>query len=285
MTDYYQTLGVDPSASQDEIKAAYRKLAMKHHPDRSGGDDTKFKQIQEAYATVGDEGKRAEYEQMRRGGPQVRFTTGGMPDLNDIFGTGFDPFGNRSNPFGDMFGRRMMRNKDLNIQCQISFLDSFNGKQLEASYRMPSGKHQTVVINVPAGIEHGSTIRYQGLGDDSIPHMPRGDLNVTILVQHDPNYERRGQDVYTTLEITPIEAMIGCNKPVTTLSGNRLSIDVRAGVETGVEYAVGGQGFAVPNTGIRGRFVAVVKIVAPAITNPDLITKLRAIDDEINRFR
>lgn len=285
MQDYYQTLGVDPSASQDEIKAAYKKLAMKHHPDRSGGDDTKFKQIQEAYSTIGDEQKRAEYEQMRRGGPQVRFTSGGMPDFGDIFGPGFDPFGNRSNPFGDIFGRRAMRNKDLNIQCQISFLDSFTGKQLEASYRMPSGKTQTVVINVPAGIQHGETIRYQGLGDDTILQMPRGDLNVTILVMPDPSYERQGHDVYTRIEITPIEAMIGCSKAVTTLSGTRLNIDIRPGVETGVEYAVGGHGFPVVNTGVRGRFIAVIKIVAPAITNPDLVQKLRDLNDEVNRFR
>lgn len=285
MTDYYQTLGVDPSASQDEIKAAYRKLAMKHHPDRSGGDDTKFKQIQEAYATVGDEGKRAEYEQMRRGGPQVRFSTGGMPDFGDMFGPGFDPFGHRSNPFGDIFGRRVVKNKDLNIQCQITFLDSYHGKQLEASYRLPSGKMQTVVINVPAGIQHGETIRYQGLGDDSVPHMARGDLNVTILVQPDSKYERSGHDVYTHLEITPIEAMVGCSKPITTLSGTRLNIDIRPGVENGVEYAVGGHGFTVVNANVRGRFVAVIKIVVPAITNPDLVEKLKAINDEINKFR
>jgi len=285
MTDYYQTLGVDPSASLDEIKAAYRKLAMKHHPDRTGGDDTKFKQIQEAYANVGDEQKRAEYEQMRRGGPQVRFTSGSMPDFGDIFGAQFDPFGHRSNPFGDIFGRRQMKNKDLNIQCQISFLDSYHGKQLEASYRMPSGKMQTVVINVPGGINHGETIRYQGLGDDSLPHMPRGDLNVTILVQHDPKYERRDYDIYTTLEISPIDAMIGCSKTVTTLSGTRLNIDVRPGIETGAEYAVGGHGFTVVNANVRGRFVAVIKIVAPVITNPDLIEKLKVLNDEISRFR
>jgi curved DNA-binding protein len=285
MQDYYQTLGVDPAASQDEIKNAYRKLAMKHHPDRAGGDDTQFKKIQEAYANVGDEGKRAEYEQMRRGGPQVRFTSGSMPDFGDIFGAQFDPFGNRSNPFGDMFGRRVAKNKDLNIQCQISFIDSYTGKQLEASYRMPSGKMQTVVINVPGGIEHGATIRYQGLGDDSFPNMPRGDLNVTILIQPDSMYERRDHDVYMFLEISPIEAMIGCSKTVNTLAGTRLNIDVRAGVETGVEYAVGGQGFNIVNSNIRGRFVAVIKIVAPAITNPDLIAKLRNLNDEINRFR
>lgn len=279
MEDYYQILGVDPSASQDEIKSAYRKQAMKHHPDRTGGDDTQFKKLQEAYSNIGDEQKRAEYEQMRRGGPQVRFTSGGMPDFGDIFGAHFAG----GHPFGDIFGRQMRRNKDLNISCQINFMDSYNGKQLEASYRMPSGKMQTVVINVPGGISHGETIRYQGLGDDSIPQFPRGDLNVTILVQPDSRYERRDYDVYTSLEITPIEAMIGCNKTITTLSGVRLTIDIRPGIESGVEYASQGHGFPIVNSAAKGRFVAVVKIVPPAVTNPDLVEKLRQLDVEISQ--
>ena len=285
MTDYYQTLGVDPSASQDEIKAAYRKLAMKHHPDRTGGDDTKFKQIQEAYATVGDDAKRAEYEQMRRGGPQVRFTTGGMPDFAEMFGGAFDPFGHRANPFGDIFGqhRGMRRNRDLNIQCQITLVDSYQGKQLEASYTLPRGRLQTVVINVPAGIEHGATIRYAGLGDDSHPSLQRGDLNVTILVMPDPKFRREGNDLYTTIDISPIEAMIGCKKVVTSINGVRLNIDVRPGVETGVEYAVTGHGFTNVNNNTRGRLIAQLVIKTPEVIDPAIVERLKQIDEEIRR--
>lgn len=283
MTDYYQTLGVDPSASQDEIKAAYRKLAMKHHPDRTGGDDSKFKQIQEAYATVGDDNKRAEYEQMRRGGPQVRFTSGGAPDFADMFGGQFDPFGSRSNPFGDIFGRQMRRNRDLNIQCQITLVDSFQGKQLEASYTLPSGRLQTVVINVPAGIEHGSTIRYAGLGDDSHPALQRGDLNVTILVMPDPKFRREGNDLYTTIDISPIEAMIGCKKVVTSINGVRLNIDVRPGVETGVEYAVTGHGFTNVNNNTKGRLMVQIRIKTPEVIDPIIVERLKQLNDEISR--
>lgn len=280
MSNYYQTLGVDAGATQDEIKAAYRKLAMKHHPDRMGGDDTKFKEIQNAYATIGDQQKRAEYDQQQRGGQQFRYTTeSGFRDFSDLFGGAFDPFGHQSNPF---FGRGR-KNKDLNIQCQISFIDSFHGKQLEASYKMPSGKHQTVVINVPAGIRHGETIRYQGLGDDTFPHLPRGDLNVTIIVYNDDRYERRGNDIYTYLEISPIEAMIGCSKTIETISGSRMPVQIRPGVETGVEYASNGHGFPIINTDSRGKFVAVVKIKSMAVTDPAIIQKLKQIDDEISR--
>ncbi len=285
MSDLYQILGVDSGASQDEIKQAYRSLAMKYHPDRTGGDDSKFKEIQNAYATLSDQQKRSEYDQMRRGGggSQFRFTTGdGFSDFADMFG-GVPPFGGQ-HPFADIFGRqRIRKNRDLNIQCQITLLDSFTGKQLEASYSLPSGRLQSVIINVPPGIEHGATIKYQGLGDDSHPQLQRGDLNVTILVMPDPKYRREGNDLYTHLDISPIEAMIGCRKTVSSINGQNIAIDVRPGVETGVEYAISGYGFTNVNNTMRGRLVAEIRIKTPENKDPALIEKLKLIDHEINR--
>jgi len=282
MQDYYSILGVSPEAGPDEIKKAYRKLANQHHPDK-GGDQAKFKDISVAYDTLSDGKKRAEYDLQRQGGgPHVRFTSGDFQDLNDLFGGSFDPFGHRSNPFFDVFGRGGRRNRDLNIQCQITLLDSFLGKQLEANYQLPSGKPQTVVINVPAGINHGETIRYQGLGDDSIPGMPRGSLNVTVIVLPDPNFRRQGDDLYTTVNISPIEAMIGCRKRVKYITGEEKEIDIRPGVETGVEYASQNFGFSDPRTGQRGRFVIAVNIRTPNITDPDIVRRLKEINDEIS---
>lgn len=280
MIDYYKTLGVNPNASPDEIKKAYRSLANKHHPDK-GGDQAKFKDISVAYDTLSDGQKRSEYDQMRMGGPQVRFQSGDFQEFSDMFGGAFDPFGGRG-PFGDIFGRQVRRNRDLNIQCQLTLLDSFLGKQLEANFRLPSGKPQTVVINVPAGISHGETIRYQGLGDDSIPNVPRGSLNVTVVVLPDPNFRREGNDLYTTVNITPIEAMIGCRRRVTYITGEEKEIDIRAGVETGIEYASNGYGFTDHRNGRKGRFVIVVNIRTPHISDPEIIRKLREINDEIS---
>lgn len=281
MQDYYQTLGVQPNASPDEIKKAYRKLANKHHPDK-GGDQAVFKDISVAYDTLSDPNKKAEYDMMRQGGghQQFRFHTGngGFQDFNDIFGSAF---GGHS-PFGDIFGRQIRRNRDLNIQCQVTLLDSYLGKQLEANYKLPSGKNQTVVINLPAGISHGDTIRYQGLGDDSIPNAPRGNLNVTVIVMPDANFSRRGDDLVTTIQINPIEAMIGCKKPVLTLTGTRLDLDIRAGIENGAEFASGGHGFPNVNTGQKGRFITIIQIKTPAIVDPDIVAKLKEINDKIS---
>jgi curved DNA-binding protein len=282
MTDYYQTLGVGENAGPDEIKKAYRSLANKHHPDK-GGDQAKFKDISVAYDTLSDAQKKAEYDQQRQfGGQQFHFHTGNG---------GFDPFAGMfggGHPFNDIFsqmrGGQLRRNRDLNIQCQITLLDSYSGKQLEANYKLPSGRNQTVVINVPPGIQHGETIRYGDLGDDSIPGVPRGNLNVTIVVLPDPTYSRQGDDLYTTVYINPIEAMIGCRKTVKTINGTSLDLDIRAGVESGTEFASAGNGFKNVNHSGRGRFVSVINIKAPAIADPVLLAKLQQLNDEISKI-
>jgi curved DNA-binding protein len=281
MTDYYQTLGVSENASPDEIKKAYRSLANKHHPDK-GGDQARFKDISVAYENLSDPQKKAEYDQQRQfgNGQQFHFHSGnpfgGGHPFGDMFGGG--------HPFGDIFGGRgMRRNRDLNIQCQVSLVDSFHGKQLEANYQLPSGRSQTVVINLPAGISHGETIRYQGLGDDSVPGAPRGNLNVTIIVLPDPVYRRAGDDMYVTVNISPIEAMVGCTKSVRLITGSTLDLDIRPGIEDGAEFASHGNGFPNVNTGQRGRFVSVISIKTPAVTDPTLVQQLKDFDARISQ--
>jgi curved DNA-binding protein len=279
MNDHYQTLGVGESASPDEIKKAYRSLANKHHPDK-GGDQAKFKDISVAYDTLSNPQKKAEYDQQRMygGGPQMHFNTG---NFEDIFGGMHNPFGG-NHPFGDMFGRQIRRNRDLNITCQVSLLDSYTGKQLEANYQLPSGRNQNVVINIPPGISHGETIRYQGLGDDSVAGIQRGNLNVTIVVLPDHDFIRQGDDIYTNINISPIEAMIGCRKKVKTITGEEKEVEIRGGVETGTEFAQGGGGFINNHTRNRGRFVSVVQIRTPAVTDPVLVERLQQLQNELS---
>ena len=278
--DYYQILGVQPNASPEEIKKAYRKLANKHHPDK-GGDQNKFKEISVAYDTLSDAQRKAEYDMQRQGGGrEYRFNSNDFQQFQDIFGNGFDPFGSRSNPF---FGRRVPKNRDLNIQCQISLLDSFTGKQLEASFTLPSGRSQNVVINIPMGVDNGAVIRYPGLGDDSVTHIPRGNLNVTVVVLPDQNYRRVNDDLYTTIHINPIEAMIGCRKKVKLITGQEMDLEIRAGVESGTEYASSGNGFTNPHNSQRGRFVSVVNIRTPLVTDPEIIALLKDINNKISK--
>jgi len=284
MENYYSTLGVSESAGADEIKKAYRTLANKHHPDK-GGDQAKFKDISVAYEHLSDPQKKAEYDQRRQFGdqPQFHFNTGGG---------GFDPFAQMfgaGHPFGDIFGHnrggpQVRRNKDLNIQCQVTLLDAFIGKQVEANFKLPSGRNQNAVINIPPGINHGETIRYNGLGDDSVAGLARGNLNVTVLIMPDPTFARHGDDLYTTVHINPIEAMIGCKKTIKTLTGDNMDLHIRPGVENGVEFAQGAAGFPNVNTGIKGRFVSVINIKGCSVNDPELISALQKINDSINKI-
>ncbi len=279
---YYDILGVSKTASQDEIKKAYRKLAMKHHPDK-GGDEHKFKEISVAYDTLSDSQKRIEYDQSLMGGSQVRFNNmGDFADINDLFGGMFNAhFGPG---FANFNQQRQRRNRDLNIRCTISFKDSFTGKELEATFPLPNGKRETVIISVPPGIETGQTMQYRGLGDDSFPDMPRGNLNVSVIVTPDAKFIRRGDDICTTIEIDAFEAMIGCTKDVETVDGKKLQIKIRPGINHGGEYSATGMGFQNPRLRKTGNFIIVIAIKIPVVIDDTTKEKLLKIRDELNNI-
>jgi curved DNA-binding protein len=271
--DYYQILGVAENASQDDIKKAYKKLAMKNHPDR-GGDTQKFQEISQAYDTLGDEQKRQQYN-AQKNNPFIHARSGnhGFPDINDIFGATFG-FGGAS-PFGGFQQRG--RNKDLSIRVSITFKQSYTGTQIEARFNTPAGRAQTVVVDIPPGVQSGQTIRYGDLGDDSIPNLPRGNLNVTVIVEPDPVWERRGNELITVLTVTALEAMTGCMKEVACLDGSTMPLRLRPGVQHGTEFASGGRGFRDVNTGRVGSLIVVLNIIIPAVTDPQLIRELQAL--------
>ena len=272
MEDYYQILGVNSDSSQEEIKRAYRSAAMKHHPDRGGNQDL-FKKINNAYETLGDPNKRAKYDMMKNSGSQFRFTSSDF-NFEDVF--------MNFNPFDAMF-RRVKRNKDLNIHCQITLLDSYQGKQIEANFKLPSGKDQNVVIDIPAGIAHGATIRYQNLGDDSIPNVPRGNLNVTIMILPNNDFHRENDDLITTIEINPIEAMIGCVKEIKQINGKIKLVTINPGAETDTEYAIANEGFINLHTHQKGKFIGRIKIKTPKHIDKTLIEKLKQLNIELIR--
>ncbi len=277
--NYYDILGVNPNCDQEEIKKAYRSLAMKHHPDR-GGDPETFKKISSAYDTLSDPAKKMEYDQSLMGGPQININSfGGFDDLQNIFG-GMFQFGPG---FAANFGRQIRRNKDLNIRCNITLRDSFLGKELEAAFVLPSMKQENVVIKLPPGVEHGQTIQYHGMGDDSFSDLPRGNLNVSVMIDPDPVFFRRENNVCMVLDIDPIEAMIGCVKDVSTIDGKTLQLKIRPGTNTNSEYTFNGMGFQNIRFKVTGNFVVIINVKIPTVIDANLKSKLESLRNEINK--
>lgn len=270
--DHYETLGVTNTATQDEIKKAYRKLATKHHPDK-GGDTATFQKIAQAYDIVGDQSKRAQYDAQSRGGsgefdPFAHAAAMGREwqDVSSMFG----------HPFEHLFRgatRQARRNRDLNIRCTVSFKQSYTGCDLEASFKLPSGKQQNIIIKVPPGVQSGQVVRYASMGDDSAPNLPRGDLNVTIMVEVDQKYARRNNDLVTFLDINPVEAMVGCTKIVETPDGKKIRFNLNPGVNPGTEYVSQGYGFRGLD-GRHGDLVINTNVTIPAVTDQLLKSEL-----------
>lgn len=287
--DYYSILNVSETASQDEIKQAYKKLAMKNHPDR-GGDTKTFQSISQAYDTLGDPQKRAQYDAERQGFGQHHGMGGTQFHWTSQGGNPFDPFsqmfGGGGNPFEQFFqrpGGGRPRNRDLNIRCNITLKQSYTGAELEANFVLPNGKPQTVVIKIPPGIQNGQVIRYPNMGDDSVSQLPRGDLNVTVIINPSEDYDRSGDDLVAKVIINPIEAMVGCTKQVTTLDGTTVNITLNPGAQHGSEFIVRGLGFPNMNSNYRGNLIAYIEVEIPAITDPILKSKLESLYAEISK--
>ena len=260
MTDHYTTLNIPKTASPEDIKKAYRRLASQHHPDK-GGDKQKFQEIQAAYDTLSDPQSRATYDNPQPEMQGFHFGGGMPPGFEDIFGAAFGA----GHPFEHIFGRRtQQRNRTMNMQTTISLEEAFHGKELIAQVDLPSGRPQTLQIKIPPGIQDGNTLRLAGIGDDSFPNLPRGDINLTVSVLPHPVFQRRGDDLVTNLKITCIDAMLGRNISVSTIDGKTLDVTINPGTQHGTMLAAQGYGMpAINDPRFRGRLLMEIHIYVP----------------------
>lgn len=252
---YYDILGVGKSASQDEIKKAFRKLAQKYHPD-AGGDEEKFKQINEAYAVLSDPQKKTQYDRFGTvdGNPFAGYGGygGGGNPFGGAGGAGFnwsDIFGNMANGDGafgsnwDFHVNRAVKGKDLQASISLSFDEAFKGCSKKVSIRIPStGETETVTVNVPAGAVDGGKMRFRGKGEFGIDGGPRGDLLVITRLAEHPLYERDGANVVMRLDVSIAEAALGASIVVPTPDGSMVKMRVPAGSQDGATLRVKGKG-------------------------------------------
>ena len=265
--DYYSILGVDKSASAQDIKQAYRKLASKHHPDK-GGDGKLFQKIQEAYDTLGNENSRRQYDNPQ---PQFQFNSQNFHDINDIFSM-----------FGQAGGMRRPQNRDITIAAEISLEDVLYGKQLIAAYRLRNGREESVNIDIPPGARDSDTIRYDGLGDDTDPRVPRGNLNVKLKIKPHHVWRREGNNLIKTEQVSVFDLLLGCSIIVNTLDKKNVKLSIPRGTKPGTKFSMSGLGLPDLHTRRRGNIYIQIEAIVPEINDKKVLDKLRDIKDAIN---
>lgn len=273
MANAYETLGVPKGASEDEIKRAYRKLAAKHHPDR-GGDTAKFQEIQSAYETLSDPQRRAQHDnpnpfQHHQGpnGSHFEFHFGGGAGPEDIFAQFFSQ-GFGGNPFQRQAQPR--RNKDLRINLQITLAETLNDQRRSVSVQTTKGERFTVDVNIPRGVNNGTTIKYSQMGDNFFDTLTRGDLYVIINIIADQRFSQHGINLVSDLEINSIEAMTGCDKIIQGIDGKEFNIKIPQACQYGTKFGLQGQGLYQMNTNVRGDLIVNLIIKTPSLTESQL---------------
>ena len=282
--DYYQVLGVKKDASKEEIKKAYRKLAMKYHPDHTKGDkaaEEKFKKISEAYAVLSDEKKRKEYDTFGAEGFRQRFSQEDIFkgfDFGDIFrefGFGGDFFSGRGrgsgmrfnfgggSPFGPQAGQQQARMKgsDLVYELPLTLREVASGTTKTISLQH-QGYSQKVTVKIPKGLISGKKLRLAGKGSPSPVGGPPGDLYVQVRVRPHPIFKREGADLYCEMPISFVTAALGGELDVPTLEG-RVKLKIPAETQSGKLFRLRSKGVISLHDGSRGDLLCRVSVETP----------------------
>jgi DnaJ-class molecular chaperone len=300
--DYYSSLGVAKTATQKEIKAAYRKLARKHHPDVNQGDksaEARFKEINEAHEVLGDPEKRKKYDELGAnwrqyeqagppGGPGFGggfnpgqgggYRTVTQDDLNDMFGGG--------HPFSDFFetffggarqggepqgrGRRAARpGRDVEDEIELSLEDAYHGTMRRFSIQH-DGEARSVDVRIPAGVGDGSRVRVAAEGERGSGGAKAGDLYLRIRLAPNAQFERKGRDLYIRVPIPLTTAVLGGEADVKTLAGKSLRLKVPPATQNAQVFRLKGHGMPVTGkSGETGDLYATADVQLPRELTPE----------------
>lgn len=289
--DLYEILGVSRTASDEEIKRAYRRLAKQFHPDRNANNpesEEKFKEVQHAYSVLRDKEKRAQYDRYGEVGVgdfrtdpsgEKVYTWGSgskvnVEDLEDLFSA----FEGRGGPFESIFGRvggarnrsrrkarpQPRQGADRKRRLNLGFEQAVQGVAIEVDVnpRSNGGKRETLEVRIPPGVEDGQQIRVPGKGEPGESGGPPGDLFLICTVRPHAYFRRQGRDIYLDLPVSFAEAALGAKIDVPTMNG-QVTLNVPPGTSSGAKLRLKGRGVPADGSHSAGDQYAVVKVVAP----------------------
>lgn len=300
--DYYSSLGVAKTATQKDIKAAYRKLARKHHPDVNQGDrsaEGRIKELNEAYEVLGDSDKRKKYDELganwrqyeQAGGPGAGgfdprqgagFRTMTPDEMNEMFGD--------AHPFSDFFetffgggrqageppgrarggrGRVARAGRDVEQELELSLEDAYTGTMRRFSIQH-DGDARSVDVRIPAGVGDGSRVRVAAEGERGSGGATPGDLYLRIRLAPNPHFDRKGRDLYTRVPIPLTTAVLGGEADVSTLRGKPLRLKIPPTTQNGQMFRLKGHGMPVAGKPAdHGDLYATVDVQLPRQVTPE----------------
>lgn len=262
--NYYETLQVEETATQEEIKKAYRKLAKIHHPDGPSGDEDKFKRVAEAYEVLSDQNKRSRYDLELRGG-------------------GFNPFESFfrgrdfSEAFDNIFGNQS-RGDDITVRLNLSIEDAYYG----TTKRLDLG-HTSMNLNIPKGVKDGMKLKISGKGR---PHpinssAPPGDLLVHVMINPSPNLILNGQDIYVDVDVPFYDMILGGEIEVNT-PFYKIKVNIPENSQNNKILRISGKGFPIYRTDMYGNLMVKLNSFNPPLNDHqiDLIKKIKDANNE-----
>lgn len=224
--DYYSLLGVSPAASLDEVKSTYKKLALKHHPDK-GGDPQYFSKLTEAYNYIKSD---------------IQL------DTAEVMDSYFYP------------------SKNLRLTETIDFKEQYTGKILNLKYKTLSNENKIFTVNIPAGISHNQTLKFDNINNDSF-YKPTGNLLLTIKVKNKTGIRRDQDDIYLDYDVNVLDLLTGANLEIVLPCDTKVSLFVKKGTQNNTVYRISNYGIPNLSTGIKGDVFVKIKAIVPMLDN------------------
>jgi DnaJ-class molecular chaperone len=261
--NYYKTLGLESTATLDEVKQAYRKLAMKHHPDR-GGDEAQFKKIKEAYEAISS-GKANHKDPFGSFWSNDPRGSNNFQDLHEIFKRG-----QRAGSWSwDDWKEPEVKNPDVHISIPCTLEEAHAGFTKDIEITLPGGHKKQMKVTFPSGSTADIKIRFPGEGGQLTESVVPGDLYAKIHVEPHSTWHLQGKDLYTSMRINAWQAMLGTEVELTDLSGSTVQVTVPAGTQPNTQLRLRARGFNIRGTTQRGNAFITIDVVVPRLDETD----------------